>query len=90
MYIEYDENKDKLNRKNHGIPLIDAGKLWEVDHVIFPAKIVDGEKRFGILGLFNGKVYLAVFIVTKEGCHRIITFHRADKRYERIYYEKNK
>lgn len=89
MDFEFDDKKDKQNREYHGVSLQEACTLWEKTHLIIPAKNVSGESRFMILGLLKGKIYAAIFTRRDESI-RIISCHRADKRWERIYYEYTK
>lgn len=82
--FEFDPQKSELNKKRHGIDLEWAQELWDVTHVIIPAKNVAGEERFLILAMVSGKCYAAVF--TRRGeVTRPISCHRADRRLERIY-----
>lgn len=89
MDFGFDQKKNKLNLKRHGISLNDACYLWEDTHVIIPAKNVSGEFRYAILGEIKQKVYMAIF--TRRGkVFRIISCHRAGKKWEKIYYEHTK
>ncbi|MBI3297415.1 MAG: BrnT family toxin [Elusimicrobia bacterium] len=82
--FEFDPQKSALNDKRHGVDLEWAQRLWDVTHVIVPAKDVVGESRFLILAKVFDKCYAAVF--TRRGeTIRLISCHRADSRLERIY-----
>ena len=85
MKFVFDPNKNVSNKDRHGISLEEAEVLWEGTHVIIPAKNVS-EPRFAILGKWQGKLYAAIFTQREENI-RIISCHRADKRWERIYNE---
>lgn len=82
--FEHDPRKSGLNERRHGIALPDARNLWRVAHVIVPARNVTGEDRSAILGKLHGRVYVAIFTV-RHGTARIISCHKADKRWVRIY-----
>lgn len=82
--FEFDSRKSQLNKQRHGVDLEWAKALWDVTHVIIPAKHVVGENRFLILGKIGGKCYAAVFTRRGEAI-RLISCHRADRRLERIY-----
>lgn len=86
--FEFDLNKDVSNKERHGISLKEAVFLWKGTHVIIPAKNVS-EPRFAVLGKWSGKLYVAIFTQRGENI-RIISCHRADKKWERIYYEYTK
>lgn len=81
--FEFDPEKSRRNKRQHGIDLEWAEGLWDITHVIIPAKNVD-EPRFLILAKIEGKCYAAVF--TRRGERtRLISCHRADRRLERVY-----
>jgi uncharacterized DUF497 family protein len=84
MIFEFDAAKSRENLVKHGIDFILAQRLWEVAHVVIPAKGVVGENRSAILGKLLGKVYMAIFTLREEKI-RIISCHRADKKWEKVY-----
>lgn len=88
MKFEFNPDKDASNKERHGISLEEASALWEGTHLIIPAKNVS-EPRFAVLGKWHGKLYVAIFTRREENI-RIISCHRADKRWERIFYEQTK
>jgi uncharacterized DUF497 family protein len=83
-HFEFDPEKSRLNEGRHGVDLEWAQCLWDVTHVIVPAKHVTGESRFLILAKISGKCFAAVFTRRGEAI-RLISCHRADRRLERIY-----
>ena len=87
--FDYDESKNVINKEKHGVYLKDAQSLWDVEHIVIPAKNLKDEDRYLILGIFKKKVYAAVFTYRKDKT-RLISFHRADAKHERYYYEKIK
>ena len=86
LFMEFDLLKNEENQKKHGIDFEEAQKLWEKTHVIIPAKHVKGENRFAILGELRGKVYLGIFTQRDDNV-RIISCHRADKKWEKTFYD---
>lgn len=82
--FEYDPHKSKLNKQGHRIDFEEAQELWFNTHVIIPAKNVLGENRSAILGKIKGKHYIAIFI-ERDDSVRIISCHRADRRWQKIY-----
>lgn len=86
MRFEFDPDKNEKNLEQHGIDFETAQKLWDGSHVIIPTKYVLGESRCAILGQINNKVYIGIFTERREVV-RLISCHRADKRWERIFYE---
>lgn len=82
--FEYDTDKSNKNKERHGIDFEEAKELWDSTHVILPAKNVLGEERFVILGKIKGKHYVAIYTVRGRKT-RIISCHRADRKWENIY-----
>ncbi|MBI5744135.1 MAG: BrnT family toxin [Elusimicrobia bacterium] len=83
-HFEHDPRKSGLNEARHGVTLHEARNLWRAAHVIIPARNVTGESRFAILGKLRGRVYVAIFAV-RRGATRVISCHKADKKWVGIY-----
>jgi uncharacterized protein len=82
--FEHDPEKSRRNKEKHGADLIEARTLWGVEHIVIPARIVDNEIRYTIIGKIDARLRMAVF--TKRGnLVRLITYHQADRRLQRIY-----
>lgn len=84
MEIDYDPAKSKANKQKHGVDFEEAKTLWEGTYLIVPAKNVLGESRSAILGKIHSKCYVAIFTQRGDSV-RIISCHRADRRWERAY-----
>lgn len=82
--FEFDADKSRRNAARHGVSLAWAVRLWSRDHVIVPAKEASGEPRWLILAKVDGRCFMAVF-ARRGRSYRIISCHRADTRYERVY-----
>lgn len=82
----YDVTKNQANLEKHGIDFEETKKLWDGTHLIIPAKNIAGENRFAILGRIRSKVYMAIYTERKSTI-RIISCHRADKKWENLFYE---
>jgi len=82
--FSYDFKKDWANEERHGISLAEARGLWDVTHVVIPAKNVKGESRWAILGRMEGKLFAAIF-TERNAVIRIISCHRVDGKWEEIY-----
>jgi uncharacterized DUF497 family protein len=81
--FEFDPNKSALNRECHGIDFFEAQELWAADHVVFPSKDAREDRQI-LVAKLGGLVYIAIF--TMRGPRvRLISCHRADGRWERIY-----
>ncbi|MBI4062996.1 MAG: BrnT family toxin [Elusimicrobia bacterium] len=82
--FEHDPKKSLANQERHGIDLTKAQELWQATHVVIPARNVLGENRYAILGKIGRKLFVAIFTQREDGI-RLISCHRADKRWERVY-----
>lgn len=50
MEFDFDPGKSSVNKKKHGIDLVEAQRLWDdPDRIEIPAKNVD-EERFLVIG----------------------------------------
>lgn len=85
MRFDYHPQKSQHNLDQHGVDFEEAQELWNGDHVILPAKDVSGEKRSALLGKLSGKIYMAIFTERNDAV-RIISCHRVDKKWEKLYY----
>ncbi len=84
LEIQYNATKSKVNKQKHGIDFEEAKKIWEETHLIVPAKNVRGENRWALLGTLKKKCYIVIF-TKREDSIRMISCHRADKRWEKTY-----
>jgi uncharacterized DUF497 family protein len=84
MEFEFDPRKNDHNIMRHGVDFIEAQLLRKVEHIILPLREVDGEWRHANLGMLDGELHLAVF-TWRDGRVRLISCHRADRRWEKIY-----
>ncbi|MGN6516428.1 MAG: BrnT family toxin [Rhizomicrobium sp.] len=89
MEIEFDPDKNAVNRRKHRIDLADAaGFAFETAVVDEDDRRDYGEARFQALGLIGARLHMLVF--TFRGANvRVISLRKANKR-ECAYYEKQK
>lgn len=84
MEFEYNSSKSELNEAKHGLDFEAAQSLWnDPDRVGFPAKSKD-EKRFALLAMFKGKLWVA-FYTPRENKTRIISVRRARTNERKLY-----
>jgi uncharacterized DUF497 family protein len=83
MDFECDPIKSASNLERHGIDFVEAQELWSSLHVVFPSEDTR-EARQVLVGKFGNLVYIAVFTM-RGPTVRLISCHRADRRWERIY-----
>ena len=87
MRFTWSETKRAINTKSHGLDFIDAPRVFEgITFTFEDDRFTYSEQRFITLGLLAGVV---ISIVHTENDHeiRIISFRKATKREEGIYYE---
>lgn len=88
MKLEWDNNKNEANIKQHGIDFQDAVLIFEHPMLVKPDTRKDyGENRSVGLGLLFEVIVVIVF--TKRGdAIRVISIRRANKNERKIYQEK--
>jgi len=86
MKFEFDENKSSANKVKHGIDFREAQSLWsDLDLLEIPAKNIQDESRFLIIGKIDKKHWSAVITYRKDSV-RIISVRRSREK-EIQYYE---
>jgi len=78
MYI-WDERKSQQNKQKHGISFEEAKEfIFEQRNVLAVDVAYDkGEPRHAVIGKYQGKYYVGIFTLTKNGEIRIISVRRA-------------
>ena len=89
LRFEWDENKNRLNRKRHGISFPEAQTVFLDDNALLiddPDHSVD-EVRFLLLGLSSGLRLLVVCHCVREAGNviRIISARKADRSERKAY-----
>lgn len=83
----FDPQKDKANLEKHNLPLSFGDRIFSEDdnHLVLPSiREIDGEERFKIVGIVDGKFYTGVF-VWRGDLPRFISVRRSNKGEERAY-----
>jgi uncharacterized DUF497 family protein len=82
----FDPVKDDANRRKHKLSLAFGDRIAEDgNHLIVPSiREIDGEERFKMIGLVEGKLYTGVF-VWRDGLPRFISVRRSNDGEEKIY-----
>jgi uncharacterized protein len=86
MPDRFDPAKDATNRAKHQLPLAFGDRIFEDDnHLIIPSiREIDGEERFKVVGIVEGKLFTGVF-VWRDELPRFISVRRSNKGEERSY-----
>lgn len=80
LNFEWDENKDRLNRKKHGIGFDRAKSVFDDESAIaYSGKPKEGENRFLIVGKVLGKFIIAVVFTIRSTVYRLISARQAQK-----------
>lgn len=90
MIFEWDDNKEQINIKKHGIDFETASYVFYDDcHIeIFDAKHSDYEERFLAIGMVNKVTYIVTVVYTERGeSIRIISARKATKEERELYYD---
>ena len=84
--VEWDDEKNQINKKKHGISFEDAARIFLDDNRIdiFDESHSDDEERIKVIGLVEE--VLTVIYTERSEKYRIISARQATKREERIYY----
>ena len=84
--FEWDEEKDRTNRRKHGIAFEDAIRIFDGPRLEDVDDRSDyGEMRMTSVGLMNAVVIVAVAHVDRGEVTRIITARRATRKERRLY-----
>ena len=88
MDFEWDDAKDVLNQRKHGLSFAEAQRLFEsgADYLeIFDAEHSESEDRFIAIGPIGGRLVVVVYTEPEESLVRIIGARLASKRERALY-----
>lgn len=86
MADRFDPGKDAINRQKHKLPLAfgDSIFLDTNREIISSIREINGEERFKVIGMVDGKLFTGVF-VWRDGLPRFISVRRSNSGEERRY-----
>ena len=86
MEIEFDTDKDEINRFKHRLSLAFRRQvLANPDHVIVPTvRLEDEEERFKAIAMVEGRLYVAIH-VWRDEVVRMISVRRGNSSEQRDY-----
>ena len=91
LRFEWDEQKNKSNRRKHGIWFEEAQSVFDdpAGHLFYDPEHSEDEERFVLLGMSSGARTLVVVHCyrTSESLVRIISARKASKKELRFYEE---
>jgi uncharacterized DUF497 family protein len=91
MVLAWDENKNRINRRKHGVSFETAARIFYDPYVVsYRDRVVDDEQRWHSIGLVGGIAILLV-VHTSEEQHgeeeiRIISARKASPRERALYH----
>lgn len=95
----FDKAKSDKNKRERGLDFVEARAIW-LDPAMrqVEARTTDGEIRYATIGFIGNNLWVAIWTnevsplteidPAREPLIRIISVHRADRKFERIYYDK--
>jgi uncharacterized DUF497 family protein len=86
MEFEFDPAKDEANRFKHGLRLSFGKRVFDDPyHRVLPSfREEDREDRYKAVGLVEGKLHTAVYVV-RESAFRLISVRRSNASEQRDY-----
>lgn len=86
MEFEFDPAKDEANRFKHGLRLAFGVRVFDDPfHRVLPSfRERDGEDRYKVIGLVDGKLYTAVYVL-RDATVRLISVRRSNASEQRDY-----
>jgi uncharacterized DUF497 family protein len=88
MEFEWDENKRRINLRDHGLDFADAYRAFTEDAFVVPDDRKDyGEDRYILLGLMRERIVVIAF-TAQDDVIRIISMRKANKRERESYVQR--
>jgi uncharacterized DUF497 family protein len=85
-----DPEKNKSNKSKHGIDFEEAKAIWGDRNRLEKMLDYEGEKRYSVYGLINGKLWTAIICYRGKNNDKIrIISVRRSRKDERESYDKN-
>ena len=91
MVFAWDEKKDRINHRKHGIFFETAARIFEDPNIVsYVDRVVEEEERWHSIGS-AGSITIMLVVHTSEGQHgkeeiRIISARKASPRERALYY----
>ena len=88
MRFEWDDAKDEINQKKHGVAFEVASRVFADPNVLeYIERVVEGEERWHAIGFASGTVLFLTVVHTHVGDKvvRIISAREATSRERKLY-----
>ena len=86
MQVEFDPDKDAVNRAKHGLPLLFGRRVFDdPEHTVLASfRPIDGEDRYKAVGVIDGRLFTSVYVV-RDDVMRLISVRRSNASEQRDY-----
>ncbi len=87
MEFEWDENKERINIRKHGVNFSEAQEAFEDENAIddYDEPHSDEERRFALLGLSTKRLLFVSYTVRRNSVIRLISARKANQNQEKFY-----
>lgn len=87
MEFEWDENKEEINIRKHGISFGEAQEAFEDESAIddYDEFHSDEEHRFALIGLSTKRLLFVSYTIRQNTVIRLISARKANQNQERFY-----
>jgi uncharacterized DUF497 family protein len=87
MEFEWDENKEEINIRKHGVNFNEAQKAFYDENAIddYDEFHSDEEKRFALIGLSTKRLLFVSYMIRQNTVIRLISARKANQNQERFY-----
>ena len=87
MEFEWDENKEQINIRKHGVDFSEAEEAFEDENAIdnYDESHSDKEHRFALIGLSTRRLLFVSYTVRRNTIIRLISARKANQNQERFY-----
>lgn len=93
MEFEWDENKERINIRKHGVNFSEAQEAFEDQNAIDnydESHSSNEEHRFALLGLSTKRLLFVSYTVRRNTVIRLISARKANQNQERFYNDAKK
>lgn len=93
MEFEWDDNKEKINVRKHGVDFSEAQEAFEDENAIDDydeSHSSDEEHRFVLLGLSTKRLLFVSYTVRRNTLIRLISARKANQNQEKFYNDAKK
>ncbi|MBP3760667.1 MAG: BrnT family toxin [Ruminococcus sp.] len=90
MLFEWDDNKEKINIRKHGIDFTTAARVFDDENrlAIYDESHSNAEDRYITIGMIGEIAYIVMVVYTeRDDAIRLISARKATPKERRMYYD---